>query len=378
MEISLRNHFSCHIPAQQRELSRFSQGAPSQGGLGWTRPQGCPTTRPSAHRDQPGETPAWIREAGWIRGSGVDIWELIAASQGQEKPLFPSRGAPGTSLCPRAVPEPLQTCLPSGNHPVLRQSFGGWRQEAKDQVPRLQPLLHHTLQCTRQSNVPFAHPAQATQTSAGHLQYMNQHRCRTQQLANSGTRGFLQGRPGPWRSPHPSPSWVSSTSRDVAPITGATARYCHGGLKEKEKTDTGPNPPLWCPPTLAQAHVTPHWPPPPAQGTPHQGGLCSAPRSHQHLVAQYQRIPPRRHSSPPLQHRRLRLQGPLPRHEPGPIAPTPGPHPGGTCIPALLLSVLGQKLAPFSSKPALLAATDAGLEEQFCRVLSNQAPGRSH
>jgi len=53
MEISLRNRFSCHIPAQQRELSRSSQQAPSQGGLDWTRPHGAqPET--SLLRPQPG------------------------------------------------------------------------------------------------------------------------------------------------------------------------------------------------------------------------------------------------------------------------------------------------------------------------------------
>lgn len=60
MEISLRNHFSCHIAAQQRELSRSSQGAPSQGGLGWTGPHGrTPTplsvcTEISLARPRPG------------------------------------------------------------------------------------------------------------------------------------------------------------------------------------------------------------------------------------------------------------------------------------------------------------------------------------
>lgn len=193
----------------------------------------------------------------------------MAASQGQEKPLFPRRGAPGPPLCPRLCRTPCRPVSPLEIAPCSDSP-----SEDRDKGPRTGPCAGPSAPASHQAErCPLCPPTQPTPTD--YLQPPNQHRRRTQLPASSGSMRFLQDWTGSQRSLYPSPAWVSSTSRDVAPIAGTTACCHHGGLEEREETDTAPKPAVWCPPILAQAHITPRRPPPPAQRTPPRWSLLS-------------------------------------------------------------------------------------------------------
>lgn len=161
-------------------------------------------------------------------------WGTNTAREDQEKPLSPQE------RCPRATPAP-RLCQTPADLPPLWKSLcaplGGQRQQPKGQDPG------SGSSCTRQSDVPFAHLAQATATplvtrspqasrdAAPHVQPV------------LGLRGF------------------SKAGRDlgdhlIQPLLGfghlrgwsPHHRRCHhGGLQERETTGTGPNPPPQCP-----------------------------------------------------------------------------------------------------------------------------------
>ena len=184
MEISLRNRFSCHIPAQQRELSRSSQGAPSRGSWAGQDPTGA-----QLHHCLCAQRPAW-RDPGPDQGGWVDQRDLLIL---RSRHLGTDRSLAGPGKAPSPHPGEVSQghpCAPGCAGPpadlpplwkspraltVLRRTETTGQGLDPAPVPPLWLLLH----CTRQSDAPFAHPAQATCTPAGHLQATNQHRCCT-------------------------------------------------------------------------------------------------------------------------------------------------------------------------------------------------------
>lgn len=327
------------------------------------------------HRGQLGVTPACIREAGWIRGihrsSGADIWELVAALQGQEKPLSPRRGAPGPLLHPRLCQTPCRPASPSEITPC-----SGRPSEGRDKGPRTGPC---TTRCAGQSDAPFAPPAQAAHAGclpATHEPARTQHPT-PRQFWDCRVSPRLDGileitSSSPWLG-------ALSTSGDAAPIAGAATVE---GSKKGRKQTQGPNHHgggLRLLPSDSRSS-------PPA--APSCSGLCSQPRSTapMHPTASPSTTPhlpssAAEEASACWVTPAHIIRGPLPGNWPHRPQPWVLPRVKLRSVP-LVFSVLAQKPAPFSSKPALPAAADAGLEEEFCRVLSHrclrQKPLKSH
>lgn len=92
---------------------------------------------------------------------------------------FPQERCPRATPVSQAVPDPLQTRLPSGNHSMLRQSFRGQRQGAKDRTLRwslgsgiapgraMPPLPTHTTNVYWLPATPA--PAQTSHPVASHF-----------------------------------------------------------------------------------------------------------------------------------------------------------------------------------------------------------------